>query len=236
MRLVGWNLGRRRYRVLHGRLLRSLRPDVVALVDVGRAPTLAAPAAGWSSVYVPPAGRVGGVWLASRWPLTEVDRAPLGDDPRVAGRIAAARIRAPAIGAVRVVAVYVPTRARGRAVKDHFLRALLRRLPDWLDGPLIVTGDFNLCLDPIDEQRPFLLAWERARMRQLLDLGLVDAFRALHPGLRHYTWFSHRGNGWRIDHALVSRDLRPRLARCRIVDRARTSRASDHAAVLLTLR
>ncbi len=42
------------------------------------------------------------------------------------------------------------------------------------------------------------------------DAGFVDAFRAQHPGVVAYTYFSHRlgmrakGKGWRLDYYLVS--------------------------------
>jgi len=46
-----------------------------------------------------------------------------------------------------------------------------------------------------------------------LEEGLTDAFRALHPDERSYTWWSNRLNkrqenrGWRLDYFLVSDDL-----------------------------
>lgn len=47
----------------------------------------------------------------------------------------------------------------------------------------------------------------------LLECGLIDAFRELHPNERSYTWWSNRLNkrqqdrGWRLDYFLVDEEL-----------------------------
>ena len=88
---------------------------------------------------------------------------------------------------------------------------------------------------------------ERERLGRLLERGLVDAWRDLHPDEPGYTWWDRRGGGpgepvhggagMRVDLALLARQLGPRLLDCELDSRYRTgSSPSDHVPLLLTLR
>src|SRR6202022_2160934 len=63
---------------------------------------------------------------------------------------------------------------------------------------------------------------ERTRLERILDRGMVDAYRQLHPDEVQFTWWDyraghfHKGLGLRIDFALISRELVPRLESCGI--------------------
>lgn len=58
-----------------------------------------------------------------------------------------------------------------------------------------------------------------------------------------YTWWGYRhpqayaqGKGWRVDHALITAALAPRLTACTVFDTPRGwERPSDHAPVILDL-
>ena len=70
--------------------------------------------------------------------------------------------------------------------------------------------------------------------QRLLDLGWVDAWRAVHGARREYTWFSpRRGYGIRLDHAFLSPAMAARLADCRYSQAEREAGLSDHAALVL---
>ncbi len=116
-------------------------------------------------------------------------------------------------------------------------------------APLAIAGDFNIAPSEIDVYDPEAFAGathvsepERARLRALLDTGLVDAFRAVEPETVQHTWWDyrqghfHRGMGLRIDLALVSPDLAARL-RSGGIDRdfRKGPKPSDHAPVLFEL-
>jgi exodeoxyribonuclease-3 len=121
---------------------------------------------------------------------------------------------------------------------------------EYLQGrkPVIVAGDFNVARDYIDifpenlrndENPPGFLSEERDGLNALLDMGLSDVFRNLHPTQeRAYTWWSNRLNkraenrGWRIDYFLVSESLMPRVESCEIRSDVY---GSDHAPVELTI-
>ena len=100
-------------------------------------------------------------------------------------------------------------------------------------------------LELLDKHRPDvgLPPGDQDRARRLLDAGLVDAYRRLHPDEVGYTWWDyraghfHRRMGLRIDFALLSPDLAERLTSCGI-DRAfrKGPRPSDHAPLVVELR
>lgn len=86
---------------------------------------------------------------------------------------------------------------------------------------VIICGDMNVARGPADLFDPEYYdgsagysPQERTSMEKLLDLGLTDSFRKLHPeAVEAYTWWSYQRNsrarnaGWRIDYFLISSDL-----------------------------
>lgn len=111
---------------------------------------------------------------------------------------------------------------------------------------LVVVGDLNVAPEPIDLARPTsnrgnpgFTDEEREDFRGYLDAGLVDVFRERNPGVEGlYTWWTARGGarsrniGWRIDIALVSRTLVPRVTDAQIHPRVL---GSDHCPVSVDL-
>ncbi|MGZ4351127.1 MAG: exodeoxyribonuclease III [Solirubrobacteraceae bacterium] len=146
---------------------------------------------------------------------------------------------------VRIVTWNVPEFPR----KLAFLDAAARRVAQ-LDGtPLVLAGDFNIARDDMDVYDPSAFAGsthvsaeERGRLGAIEDLGMVDAYRVLHPSEVQYTWWDyragnfHKGLGMRIDLALLSSGLADRLRACGIDREYRKgTKPSDHAPLLLDL-
>lgn len=89
---------------------------------------------------------------------------------------------------------------------------------------LIISGDFNICHQPIDihnpkgnARSPGFLPEARQWLTGFLENGFVDCFRQMNPQQQQYTWWSFRSGararnlGWRIDYHLMARPLLPRL-------------------------
>ncbi|MBL8329528.1 MAG: exodeoxyribonuclease III [Rubrivivax sp.] len=190
-----------------------------------------------------------GVALLSRTPATDIQRNIPGFED------ASARVIAGTVDGIRVVGGYFPNgQAPGSekfAYKMQWLEGLHRWLTDEISRhpQLVLLGDFNIAPDDRDVYDP--VAWagqihctdeERAHFRQLLALGLHDAFRLFDQPPRSWSWWDYRNlafrknQGLRIDHILVSEPLKARVAACTI-DKAprRNERPSDHAPVVLTL-
>jgi exodeoxyribonuclease-3 len=154
---------------------------------------------------------------------------------------------------VRAVSVYVPN---GRAVdsppyedKLRFLEAAADRVRELSSSPLVVAGDFNVCPTDLDVYDPeafvgstHVTPAERERFRAILEAGVSDAFRELHPEEPGFTWWDyrqghfHRKLGLRIDFFLLSEDLQARLRSCGIDrDFRKGPKPSDHAPLLCEL-
>jgi exodeoxyribonuclease-3 len=229
--------------------LRSAQPDVVALQETKmQDPDFPHPeftAAGYHSVF---SGQktYNGVALLSRLPMTDFVRdIPDFDDPP-------RRVLAANIGGYRVINLYVPNGQAPGSEKFAYKLRWLEALHRWLQKEvaahprLVVLGDFNIAPEDRDVHDP--AAWvgsvhvspeERAALRGILELGLVDAFRHFEQPEKSFSWWDYRqgafrrNNGLRIDLILVHRELLPKLGACHIdVEPRRAERASDHTPVV----
>jgi exodeoxyribonuclease-3 len=257
MLIVTWNVNSLRARLPRVLEFLSLHePDVVCLQETKVAPEqfpieeLAA--AGYTAVHHS-AGQWAGVAILARAPLTLTDPSlGLPGDP-VAEE---ARWCEATVDGIRVASVYVPN---GRTLdspefprKLAFLDAMVARARDAAagDAPLVIAGDMNIAPADADVYDPaafvggtHVTAEERERLAQMLDAGLIDAYRHVHPDTPQFTWWDyragnfHKGLGLRIDLALVSGNLAERLVECRIDRNFRKGqKPSDHAPLLVELR
>ena len=253
MRVATWNvnsLKMRMPRVLE--LLGEHRPDLVCLQETKSEPQAFPEAeleeAGYATVHHS-AGRWAGVAVLARaGARIENVCAGLEGEP---ARDEARWIEADVDG-VRAVSVYVPN---GQAVgapafadKLRFLEAIAGRVPELIkDGrPVVIAGDFNVCRTDRDVYDPRAFAGdthvtdeERSRFEAILDAGLVDCFRRLHPDATAYTWWDyragnfHKGLGLRIDYILATPDLADRVERCGMArDYRKGKKPSDHAPLM----
>jgi exodeoxyribonuclease III len=191
-----------------------------------------------------------GVAIAARHPLSDV-RIGLADDGPEAER---RTLWATVLG-VTVASVYVPN---GKNVAlPSFVEKLrwLERLRLTLDvnrnpaGALVLCGDFNVAREDRDVFDPLRMRGqlhfhpdEHRALARLLDFGLVDAFRQLHPEERRFSWWDYRGGdfranrGLRIDYVFLTSSLSARLKRAEIdASPRRLPKPSDHAPVLVEL-
>jgi len=167
-----------------------------------------------------------------------------------------ARMVSAFVGGVRVASLYAPN---GRAVGSPFYDGKLAwfdRLRQWLGDAchpgedIVIGGDFNLAPTDDDVWDPAVVHGgthvsepERAAFRRLLDWGLVDAYRQIHPETGRYSWWDYRAGmfhknfGMRIDHLLVTASVAERLIDAEIDREARKGPPvpSDHAPVTIDL-
>ncbi len=254
MRIVTWNVNSLRVRL--PRLLELLhqhRPDVACLQETKCAPdtfpTAELEAAGYEGVHHS-AGQWAGVAILARRPLAlsdprlELAGAPVGGEARWCEAL---------IDGTRFASVYAPN---GRALdspefprKLAFLDAVVARVDALKTPRLLIAGDLNIAPSDLDVYDPPAFAGsthvtpaERSRLQAILDRGLHDAYRELHPDTVQYTWWDyraghfHKGLGLRIDLALVSTELAAGLRSCGIDrDYRKGFKPSDHAPLLLEL-
>jgi exodeoxyribonuclease III len=168
---------------------------------------------------------------------------------------AQARVIAGTVAGVRVIGAYFPNGQALDSDKFVYKMAWLQALQDWLRSELVqhprlvLMGDYNIAPEDRDVYDP--LAWagqihcsaqERSHFAQLLDLGLVDAFRLFEQPPKSWSWWDYRNlafrknQGLRIDHILVSQALKTAVSSC-VIDKLprKNERPSDHAPVVLEL-
>ncbi len=131
------------------------------------------------------------------------------------------------IGGVHVVGVYMPN----LLAKVPYWEALLAHLAPRGATPALAAGDFNTCRHFLDETG----ATDRCAhfMDRVETIGFHDAWRRRHGTRIEPTWFSHRRNGFRLDHAFVSSGVPVRAVEYSQAERI--SGLSDHAAMRLSL-
>lgn len=168
----------------------------------------------------------------------------------------ARRILAATIDDYRIINLYVPNGSAVGSDKFKYKLRWLKSLKSFVKKQLkkykklIVLGDFNVAPEDCDVYDP--RAWEgqvlvsepeRRALRDLLDLGLTDAFRIFEQSAGHYSWWDYRmqgfarNHGLRLDLILVSAALVPHCHRCIIDKNPRgLPRPSDHAPVWVEFR
>ena len=190
-----------------------------------------------------------GVALLSKTGASDVVRnIPGYDDPL-------ARVITGTVEGVRIVGAYFPNGQAPDTDKFEYKMQWLRALRDWLREELaaypklVLMGDFNIAPEDRDVYDP--VAWagqihctpeEREHFRQLVALGLADAFRLFEQPPKSWSWWDYRNlafrrnQGLRIDIVLVSEALKTQVRECAI-DKAprKNERPSDHAPVWVTL-
>jgi exodeoxyribonuclease-3 len=194
-----------------------------------------------------------GVAILSRKPATIVQRGLPGQEDF------GARLITAEIEGLSFTTVYCPN---GKSTShEDFPKKLawFDALADWFgkeigaDRQAVLCGDLNIvpeAIDSYDETKNaghvFHTDEERDRLRRVLDLGLVDVYRALNPETQAFSWWDyrggafHRGFGLRIDFLLATESAMSRVESVEIDREYRKKKdgltASDHAPVLATLR
>jgi exodeoxyribonuclease III len=149
-----------------------------------------------------------------------------------------------------VLSTYFPSGSSGD-IRQDFKYKFLEDFADYIQKlkqaypKLVISGDYNICHQPIDIHNPKsnanssgFLPEEREWMENFMKSGFIDTFRHFNEDPHHYTWWSYRAGarsknlGWRIDYHLASKELEPHLKRAAILPEAKHS---DHCPILLEL-
>lgn len=192
-----------------------------------------------------------GVALISKSEPNEVQKnLPNYEDPQQ--RLIAATY-ASSQGPIRIVCAYCPNGESLESDKFIYKQEWFAALKEWLAEQLIqypqlvALGDYNIAPADIDVHDP--KRWEgkihaspqeREIFQSLLDLGLVDAFRAHHPEDPGFSWWDYRRRayqrnaGLRIDMGLVSNALWEHCTDAWVDAEPRgNERPSDHTPVVV---
>jgi exodeoxyribonuclease-3 len=197
-----------------------------------------------------------GVALVSKFPIDDVAKGLPGDKDDDQARFIEALLTPGDVAPVRLCGVYAPNGNPAPGEKFDYKLKWLKRLKAHAakllsyEEAFVIAGDFNVIPQTEDVHDP--KAWEkdalflpesRAAFREILNLGLTDAIRQIHPTKTLFTFWDYQGGAWqkdhgvRIDHLLLSPQAADRLKDAG-VDRAERGKEkpSDHAPVWAELR
>ena len=196
-----------------------------------------------------------GVALLARGRIENVTRGLPGDDSDEQSRF----IMGTVLGKgrpVTVASIYLPNGNPAPGPKYDYKLSWMKRLkaqatrmlPD--EEAFVLTGDYNIIPALADMKRPeawtndaLWLPQSRAAFQEVLNLGLTEAYRALHPSQSGaYSYWDYQAGAWpknngiRIDHHLLSPQAADRLVGARIHREARGhEKPSDHVPVEIEL-
>lgn len=154
-------------------------------------------------------------------------------------------------GAVRVASLYAPNGNPADTDKYPFKLKWMDRLNAHVrellahEEPLVLGGDYNIIPTGDDVYDP--QAWlgdalfkleSRRKLRELINLGLTDAFRACNSAAHQYSFWDYQAGAWqkdrgiRIDFLLLSPQAADRLKTSAIDKHVRAwEKPSDHVPV-----
>ena len=191
-----------------------------------------------------------GVAILSKRPLEDVSAGLPGDPSDDQARYLEATV-----DGIRFATIYIPNGNPINTQKFDYKLAWMDRLVEHaarlLDSemPIVLAGDYNVAPTDGDVHDPEGWADDalcqpasRQRFRKLLNLGYIDAFRALNSTPHKYSFWDYQGGAWhkdygvRIDHLLLSPQAADRLLNSGIDTRPRgKQRASDHTPVWIDI-
>ncbi|MGX1260783.1 exodeoxyribonuclease III [Sinorhizobium fredii] len=235
--------------------LNAAEPDVVCLQELkatdAQFPKSAIEAAGYGAVWRGQSAW-NGVAILARGGEPVLTRIELPGDPSDTQ----SRYIEAAVNGILIAALYAPNGNPQPGPKFDYKLAWHRRLASHAAElfetglPVVLAGDYNVVPEPRDiyptrsyDDNALVQPESRAAFRTLLDQGWLDALRKVYPEEELFTFWDYRRNRWqrnaglRLDHFLLSRKLRRRLAGAGI-DRDVRGRdnASDHEPAWITLR
>lgn len=255
MRIATWNVNSAKARLpIVTEWLRSASPDVALLQEI-KCETAAFPTAAIEDLgyHVTAVGQksYNGVAFLSKEPHAVVLTRLPGEEEDAQARYVEADVQG-----VRIASLYLPN---GNPVDTEKFAYKLR----WMDRlyahaarlladevPFVLGGDYNIIPEPRDVFDPGAFANDalfrpesRAKFRALINLGLTEAYRALHDDDHAYSFWDYQAGCWprdlglRIDHFLLSPQAADRLVACSIDRGPRgLEKASDHTPVIVELR
>jgi exodeoxyribonuclease-3 len=256
MRIASWNVNSVRARL--GNVtgwLETARPDVLLLQEIkcqtDDFPRLEFEALGYQCQIVGQKS-YNGVALLSLEKARDVSTALSGDPTDTQARYIEATVND-----IRIASLYLPNGNPVSTEKYDYKLLRMARLKEHIrellaqEVPFVLGGDYNVIPAPEDVYDP--KGWEedalfhprtRAAYREILNLGITEAYRALHPQTHEaYTFWDYQAGAWqrnlglRIDHFLLSPEAADLLQSCEI-DRAPRGqeKASDHTPIIITLK
>jgi exodeoxyribonuclease III len=258
MQIATWNVNsiKAHFDQVHAWILEA-KPDVVCLQEIkceeAAFPQLAFEEIGYRAV-IQGQKTYNGVAILSKLPIEDIIRGLPGDEADAQARYIQGTVFDGNRG-ITVASIYLPNGNPPATEKYSYKLAWMERLSRHAgsllsrESPVVLAGDYNVIPAAFDAKNPdawltdaLYLPQTRYSFRAFENLGLTDAFRALHPSARQYSFYDYQAGAWqkkngiRIDHLMLSPQAADTLASARIDDHVRGwEKPSDHVPVVIDL-
>lgn len=237
------------------RWLEESAPDVVCLQELKapgeKFPIEAINAAGYNAIWHGQKSWNGVAILARGLEIQEVGRVLPGDPEDIQSRYIEAMV-----GGILICCLYLPNGNPAPGPKFDYkmkwFERLTARAQTLIDfkTPVVLVGDFNVMPTELDVYKPERWVKDalfrpevREAFHNLVAQGWTDALRTKHPGETIFTFFDYfrnayeRNAGLRIDHFLLSPELKGKLKKAEVDHYVRGwEKTSDHCPVWIEVK
>lgn len=130
-----------------------------------------------------------------------------------------------------ILGIHIPTSQDKQGKQDFWIEVndFARKN---VKNKAVILGDYNTGLLEDAQGVPF---YGMESMRNLLDLGWIDTWRHTHGNFSGYSWYSTKGNGFRVDHVFVSPIFHDVILESYFSHQERMSKISDHSVLIVEL-
>lgn len=254
--VVTWNVNSVKARLQHLiEFLEKHNPDFLCLQEL-KCETDSFPAEALSSLpynlYIHGQKSYNGVAILSKIPADEIKTNFPGNPISDQARFIEGGFNTD-LGYFRIISLYMPNGGEVGSDKyqikldfyDNFTNYVAQI--NSIDENLCIGSDYNVAPFDIDVYSPSALAnstcftlAERKKMRTLMNIGLEDSFRLVHPVAKEFSWWDYRGGayehnkGMRIDTVLSNSKASSKIKAANIDLETRSkNKPSDHAPVII---
>ncbi|WP_257210978.1 endonuclease/exonuclease/phosphatase family protein [Bacillus wiedmannii] len=133
---------------------------------------------------------------------------------------------------LHITGVHIPTNNNDVQEKLQFWQEINAFAKEQGSFRTVIIGDYNTGLEEDTQGAPFI---GPQYMQELVDLGWIDAWRHTHGSFSGYSWYSTKGNGFRIDHAFISPVLKGNILESYFSHQERLNSLSDHSILVVEL-
>ena len=98
----------------------------------------------------------------------------------------------------------------------------------------LIMGDFNTGKPYLDEQAKTFSCIDA--FVNLEKFGLIDSWRSRNPERKEFSWYSHAGNGFRIDHVFCTSGLNEAIKNIGYDHAPRIEGETDHSAMYVEFK
>ena len=257
MKIASWNVNSIRVRLPHVQdFVNKQSPDVLLLQELKAQekdiPIFDLEELGYNVIYKGQKS-YNGVAILSKHPIEDVKDKLYIDIKDEQARYLECWIDAKNSG-FRVASIYLPN---GNPIntekfdyKIEWMEKLKNKAKELLENEecIILGGDFNVCPEDRDASNPenmrndaLFQPESRAKLREIINLGYYDAWRAIHPYKTEWSYWDYgrafeQNKGVRIDHFLLSPLALDKLNSVEIDKYHRSlEKPSDHAPIIINI-